>query len=230
MSHVMHSLSLGAAVQRLVPSTVQVELSVGEAIEPELLPEEAQCVARAVAKRRREFAIGRACARKALEPFGHKRYPLVTLPNRGPAWPDGIVGSITHCDGLTAAAVGERRHLVGIGMDAEPATPLDSDLRDLVLTSPERQWISRTASPPAGNWAKVLFSVKESIHKCINPSSGFMLDFRDVSIFLDPKGRLRATLETPHESPVPPLEMIECRFETTQNHILTSAIWKPGRL
>lgn len=38
-------------------------------------------------------------------------------------WPDGVVGSMTHCDGYRAAAVAHAGEVLGVGIDAEPHFP-----------------------------------------------------------------------------------------------------------
>jgi 4'-phosphopantetheinyl transferase EntD len=50
-------------------------------------------------RRREEFLLGRCAARLALRKAG-LRYDLPVLrgSRREPCWPDGFVGSITHCE------------------------------------------------------------------------------------------------------------------------------------
>nr|WP_269084989.1 hypothetical protein [Mycolicibacterium peregrinum] len=57
------------------------------------LPEEAELVARAVAKRRNEFTTVRYCARQALGELGVGPVPILKGDKGEPCWPDGIVGS-----------------------------------------------------------------------------------------------------------------------------------------
>src|SRR6266851_1633075 len=70
-----------------------------------LLPAEAAAIATANPARRTEFAAGRAVARAALAGLDVPAGPI--LPGRAgePRWPDGVVGSITHCAGYRACAV-----------------------------------------------------------------------------------------------------------------------------
>ena len=70
-----------------------------------LFPEEEALVAGAVTKRREEFAAGRNAARAALAGLGPPPCPLLRAGRRAPAWPQGIVGSITHCSGFCCAVV-----------------------------------------------------------------------------------------------------------------------------
>src|SRR5215469_16812348 len=73
-----------------------------------LRPAEAAIVARAVEKRRAEFATGRACAHAALDAWGAPDAPLLPGPDRAPLWPDGFVGSISHARGACAAVAAPR--------------------------------------------------------------------------------------------------------------------------
>ena len=80
-----------------------VELRGGEP-DP-LLPAERAALGQVVDGRRRDFAAGRHCARRALARLVGSPEPILSGPDREPVWPQGIVGSITHCDGYRAAAV-----------------------------------------------------------------------------------------------------------------------------
>nr|MDT0526133.1 4'-phosphopantetheinyl transferase [Streptomyces sp. DSM 41633] len=84
------------------------------------LPEEAALVARAVAKRRNEFTTVRYCARQALGELGVGPVPILKGDKGEPCWPDGIVGSLTHCQGFRGAVVGRVGGVRSVGIDAEP--------------------------------------------------------------------------------------------------------------
>jgi 4'-phosphopantetheinyl transferase EntD len=214
-------------LSRLFPSEVRVVEASGALCDAPLLPAEEDCVRDAVAKRRREFAMGRACARVALADFGIEGFPLLSGPNRAPIWPDGIIGSITHCDGLTAAAVARRGTLMGIGIDAEPAAPLDRDLAHLVCTEDERKWMETVRPPPNSDWGKVLFSAKEAVHKCTNPLNGVMLDFLQLSIEIVPElNSFCAHLQTDSHRGLIGFRRLQGRFMTSPSHVSTGAVVK----
>src|SRR3569623_1114660 len=69
-------------------------------------PDEAQQVAGAVAKRRVEFAAGRACARRALTRLGIRDFVLKNGAARAPRWPRGVVGSISHAGAIPGGRCG----------------------------------------------------------------------------------------------------------------------------
>jgi len=89
------------------------------------------------------------------------------------------------------ARVGEIR---AVGLDAEPAAPLDLELWDKVLTPPEMRWLSRQPSRDQGLLAKVIFSAKECTYKCQYLIQKSWLDFSDLEIEpLAPQGDFLAT-------------------------------------
>jgi len=168
----------------LLPADVAVAEWAADDTGDELHPAEEACVRGALPKRRREFAAGRACARRALRRLGIRDVPLLPGPTRSPLWPAGIVGSITHCSNYVAAAVARSDRLSGIGIDAEPAVPLSPRVVAMVCTPHE---IARSRDlPPGVAWSKLLFSAKESFYKCYHPHTGFFLDFLDVELDIQP--------------------------------------------
>jgi 4'-phosphopantetheinyl transferase EntD len=70
------------------------------------LAEEEPLIARSVAKRRNEFITVRYCARIALGELGFPAVPILKGEKGEPCWPDGVVGSLTHCAGFRGAVVG----------------------------------------------------------------------------------------------------------------------------
>src|SRR5262249_37853627 len=146
---------------------------------PPLLPEEAtQLGARVVAKRRREFTLGRACARRALDSLGIHGVAVPRGADREPVWPPGITGSITHCAGDCAAVVARQEHVASIGIDAEVHAPLPDGVAEMVCTLAEQRWVR--SLPDAGvHWPTLIFSAKESIYKAWFPLARRWLGFKD---------------------------------------------------
>lgn len=91
-----------------------------------LTDEERAAVAHAVPSRRAEFRTGRVLARRALAAIGTFATSLPLCRSGAPRWPDGVVGTITHCPGVRACAVARRDEHAGIGIDATPARSLPS--------------------------------------------------------------------------------------------------------
>ncbi|MFE9679809.1 4'-phosphopantetheinyl transferase [Streptomyces sp. NPDC002701] len=200
-------------IEELLPESVvaveahddeRAEGTQGTAPYPELYPEEEALIARAVEKRRREFALVRGCARQAMEKLGVP--PQAVLPgDRGaPQWPTGLIGSMTHCEGYAGAALARATDLASLGIDAEPHRQLpDGVLSSVALPDEDRRLRVLAGRYPAIHWDRLLFSAKESVYKAWFPLTGKWLDFSeaDIEVFMDPghttSGSLRAALLVP---------------------------------
>ncbi|MEV8019774.1 4'-phosphopantetheinyl transferase superfamily protein [Streptomyces sp. NPDC086554] len=167
--------------------------------DPFLFPEEADAVAKAVEKRRREFATVRQCARAALAELGVPPVPILPGPKGAPGWPDGIVGSMTHCAGYRAAVVARAAQVTSVGIDAEPAAPLaDPDVLRLVTDETERAALAGLGvRHPDVPWDRLVFSAKESVYKTWFPLTGRWLGFEDARVELAPDGTFTAALLVP---------------------------------
>lgn len=142
-------------------------------------------------RRRREFATVRHCARRALAELGHPAVPLVPGRRRAPTWPEGVVGSMTHCDGYRAAAVACRTDVCSLGIDAEPHEPVPDGIVNMVALPGERRLLAELARHDSTVcWDRVLFSAKESVYKTWFPLVGEWLGFADAEIRIDPRGPL----------------------------------------
>ncbi len=183
----------------LLPDAVRVVEVYGDPPGVDLYPEEEVCVARAVEGRRREFATGRYCARAALGRLGVAAGAISKGVRGAPAWPAGVVGSITHCTGYRAAAVAYDADLVTVGIDAEPAEPLPAEVVELVSLPRERADLARLSDAwPGVAWDRLLFSAKESVYKAWAPLTGMFLDFDGADIRFDPNAAaFRARLLVP---------------------------------
>ncbi|MFJ2113448.1 MULTISPECIES: 4'-phosphopantetheinyl transferase [unclassified Streptomyces] len=186
----------------ILPASVEVEAAYEDfAPEPSetLFPQEREHVAKAVAKRQREFTTVRFLARRALLRLGQQPVPL--LPNRrgAPQWPTGIVGSMTHCDGYRAAVVGRSSGTAAVGIDAEPDAPLPEGVQDSIALPYETDRLKALReSHPEVSWDRLLFSAKESVFKVWYPLTGRELDFSEAEIDIDPVGgTFRARLLVP---------------------------------
>jgi 4'-phosphopantetheinyl transferase EntD len=191
-------------IEELLPDSVVAVEAYGdhETDHAPLFPEEERVVARAVAKRRREFAAVRACARRAMEKLGVPPHPLLPGERGAPVWPDGLTGSMTHCDGYRAAALARVGDLASLGIDAEPHAPLPDGVLDAVALPQERARLRRLAADlPAVHWDRLLFSAKESVYKAWFPLTGKWLDFSEADITVRPAapahGTFRAVLLVP---------------------------------
>jgi 4'-phosphopantetheinyl transferase EntD len=185
-------------IAALVPGWVEVAEAAGDRGEDALLPAEAALIAGFPAARRAEFGAVRACARRALARLGVPPVPILPGERGAPQWPDGIVGSMTHCPGYRAAAVAPVARVAGIGVDAEPHLALPAGVLDVVALPGEQVLLAALrAGRPEVHWDRVLFSIKESVYKAWFPLTGRWLDFGDVSVRIEESGLFVAGFEVP---------------------------------
>jgi 4'-phosphopantetheinyl transferase EntD len=191
----------------------------------DLFPSEMVAVANAVPLRRREFALGRACARRALAGFNRPPIAIPVGPDRRPLWPEGVVGSITHCEGFVGAVVASGDRVCGIGFDAERATHLGADLEALICTPEELAWVASAPPAPCADWPKVLFCAKEAVHKCVAASAGVMLDFLEVTVTLHPE-RLAFSAKAADHACTRAVELLTVsgRFALTPEFVFAGAL------
>ncbi|KOU51782.1 MULTISPECIES: 4'-phosphopantetheinyl transferase [Streptomyces] len=182
-------------IERLLPDDVSCAATREETVpDGTLFPEEEALMARSVAKRRNDFATARACARRAMAGLGLPPVAVLHGHRGKPLWPEGIVGSLTHCHGYRAAALAREQDVLSLGIDAEPHAPLPEGVRELVTLPAERERIGPQAEEGSGalHWDRVLFSAKESVFKTWYPVTGVELDFLEADLTMhqesDPGG------------------------------------------
>jgi 4'-phosphopantetheinyl transferase EntD len=174
-------------IEQLVPEPVVVVEAFRDVPGEQPYPGEEAYIEGAVESRRREFITARRCARQALTLLGHAP-ALIARSRRGePHWPDGVVGSITHCAGYRAAAVAAAGVLASIGIDAEPDEALPDGVEAVITVAEERAMLADLAAgEPGVRWDRLLFSAKESVFKAWYPLTRRELDFDEAALFLDP--------------------------------------------
>lgn len=192
-----------AAVAGLFEAGLAVVCAPPRAHLDELHPEERGHVDAAAPRRQWQFSTGRRCAREALRRLGLPPAALPARPDRSPAWPDGVVGSISHTDGCCAVVVGTSPPWLALGIDVEGDAPLDAGVEARVCRPEEREWLASRAAAERGVLGKLFFSAKEAVYKCQHPLAGAPLGFQDVALRLDPgAGRfdavIRAALPSEH--------------------------------
>ncbi|OBH02301.1 4'-phosphopantetheinyl transferase [Mycobacterium sp. E2699] len=152
------------------------------------LPEEEPLIAKSVAKRRNEFITARHCARVAMSELGIPPVPILKGDKGQPCWPDGVVGSLTHCTGYRGAVVGRAPAVRSVGIDAEPHDVLPDGVLGAIALDEERHEIA--ALPDGLHWDRILFCAKEATYKAWFPLTERWLGFEDAHIVfdLDPPG------------------------------------------
>ena len=172
-------------IEKLFSNQVVALNATQEMWDGDLYPEEQDCIRKAVPKRRREFIAGRLCAREVLLRLGVINFPLLVGPGRAPLWPKNIVGSISHCSNLCVVAATNDKRIKGLGVDVEVAGPLDISVKELVCTEKEKLWIANMPPFVGSDLAKIIFSAKESLYKCLFSFTRIPLDFMDFQVVID---------------------------------------------
>lgn len=173
--------TLEAELAALLPPGIAMAVANALPATAELLPAEEPAATGMVPRRRTEFALGRHCARLAMQRLGETPAAVPRGADRAPTWPAGLAGSISHAGDTAAALVARSRDYRAVGLDIETAGPLEPDVMELVLRPREL----RSAD---GERAKVLFSIKEAIYKCIHPVVGVYVDFREMEVEIGTDG------------------------------------------
>lgn len=192
------------------------------------LPEEEPLIAKSVTKRRNEFVTARHCARQALLDLGHEPVPILKGDKGEPRWPEGIVGSLTHCTGFRGAAVGRREQVRSVGIDAEPHDVLPRGVLDAISLPVERHEIG--SLPAVVHWDRVLFCAKEATYKAWYPLTRRWLGFEDAHIRFEVDGSGQAGTFTstilidPAALSGPPLSALSGRWSVRDGIALTAIV------
>ena len=169
----------------LAPGIFGAEME--DAGQPVLLaPEEEALVAEAAPKRRRDFALGRSCARAALSKLGEDRVAIGRDKNGAPLWPEGVMGSITHTCGYAAALVARLGQFSGVGVDAERLGGVTQNLWPRLFDAEEREYLIGLEAEDQTRAATLFFSAKEASHKAWGIKSALV--FREIHIALTGDG------------------------------------------
>ncbi len=189
----------------------------------DLFPAERDCLsARAVSRRRREFAAGRVAAHRAMAELGVEPGPVLCGPDRAPIWPQGLVGSITHTDVYAFAAVGRvAEGILAIGLDVEHAVPLEDELLDTVCSESESRWLENQAE--SGLMAKLIFCAKEAAYKCQYSLTGQLFGFDGLEIRVNEEAGSFEAVLTEDQGPLTQGTVISGRFSIEFGLIMAAA-------
>ena len=151
----------------------------------------------AIDRRRREFYTARRLAREALMRAGAAAGPIPQGPSGEPCWPDGFIGSLTHCDGFVGAIVASVEVSRGLGIDAEPNEPLPPGaLRMIAHRSEVAAVMSLREEHPKVFFDRLLFCIKEASYKIWFPLERAWLGFEDVEVEINARGGFTTYLRT----------------------------------
>lgn len=219
---------MSSLLSAVVPTTVASAELYSDPDDLAPLPEEEPLIARSVAKRRNEFVTVRYCARQALGEIGVGPVPILKGEKGEPCWPDGVVGSLTHCEGFRGAVVGRAGDVRSVGIDAEPHGVLPKGVLDAVSLPAERLAIG--ALPGDLHWDRILFCAKEATYKAWFPLTHRWLGFEDAHIAFEVDGSGAAGTFTsrilidPAAEQGPPLEVLRGRWSVRDGLALTAIV------
>jgi len=151
----------------------------------QLTPLELDLVSKAVAIRQNTFSTGRYCAKRAMSLIGVEpsQFPegLLRRSDGSVVWPESCTGSISHTNDWAMSAVtqcGDKYQFIGI--DIERIDRVAKDVLRLIATDQERDLLENAQNI---RWGRVgLFSIKESLYKCLRPLYGEFIGFKDVEL------------------------------------------------
>jgi len=210
------------AIDRVFPLKSGLSLVAGpiEDRVADLYPEELEDIERAVARRRHEFATGRQLARQAMAELGLPPAPIRRGERREPLWPAGMVGSITHAEGLAIAAVALAQRLRGVGLDVEIADRVGSELHEKLFVAEELASLAGADARLPG----LLFSAKEAGYKATYPLAGRFIGFQEAAVDVDwAAGRFSLRYLGEHE-PNRVMETAEGHFLFCGRYVLSLVI------
>jgi len=150
-----------------------------------LTPKELDAIVSSVAVRRHTYSTGRFCAKTAIHDIGVDHRDnidgLLRKEDGSVTWPEAIVGSISHTNHWAIAAVTKSGgDYLSLGVDIEQIDRVDQNVLRHIATDEER---ARLESDYRVRWGRVaLFSIKESVYKCLRPLYGNFFGFKDVQI------------------------------------------------
>jgi 4'-phosphopantetheinyl transferase EntD len=157
-------------------------------------PEERAVIEKAREKRRQEFATARVLAKEGLGAYGVTGFQLLNDESRAPIWPDGIAGSVSHCDTRAFVALTERRRRT-VGIDGEHRTALERRLWKMTMLPDEITTLERLPEAEAGRRALVMFSAKEALYKAQHPRTREYMEFAALHVEALDDGTLRCTFQ-----------------------------------
>lgn len=186
-------------------------------------------MARSVPRRQAEFFFGRWAARRALLGRGLPPAPVGVGDQREPCWPPGVVGSITHIDGLAAAAVDSAQDCIGLGLDVEQVARGESQsaIRQLAVDESELSLLRQLGGDEGlDRWVTVGFSAKESLYKAAFPTVRRFFGFEAARITsVDAMaGVLVLEIGEPLAGPFAPGSRWPVRFEALDQDVILTGL------
>ncbi|NOU52884.1 4'-phosphopantetheinyl transferase superfamily protein [Pseudoalteromonas sp. JBTF-M23] len=181
----------------------------------------------AVPKRRAEYLAGRVCAQAALAKMGIKHVSIETAQDRAPIWPDGIIGSISHTQGIALAMTAPAHQLKGLGIDIEKpmSQTQETKLKGQIL-HPLETAIHATLAEHVPCPLTVMFSAKESVYKALYPSVKRFFGFEAAQLIDFDSQRLLFAITEPLSQTIHKGMKVEVLYQINEQLVLTECAFK----
>lgn len=134
------------------------------------------------ARRKLEFAQGRACLHQMLRELGEHE-TVGVADDRSPIWPNGFVGSLSHTRDWIWGCVARQDTVGSIGIDTEiiANAALRAETQSTIATEEEWDLVDQFGMTPEEAFTLV-FSAKEAFYKCWFPLVKTYFDFFDAEV------------------------------------------------
>lgn len=203
----LSSIEMSAWLGSRLPLRTAIILDSIEALQGHLFPEEDAIIPNAIPKRFREFRSGRTAARRCLLELGIKPGPILMGEKREPVWPEGCVGTISHCGSYCLVMVSSSTDALSLGADIEKLGRVQPHLWPRIFTDAETGFLCTLAGPESDRAATAMFSAKEAFFKLQHPLTGLWLEFRDAEVHLEQENRFTLSV---NKSLPPPMARQDC--------------------
>ena len=175
--------------------------------------------------RRRTWVGGRAAMHEALLRLGAAAGSVPSDDRGAPILPAGIVGSVTHKEGLAAALV-VREQRARVGVDLELDVARSQDIASRVLTPGEIAEIAHLEASARAREVLLRFSAKEAVYKALDPFVRRYVGFGEVAVSPRDDGTALVTASLPDSDG---RFVIEVRWRRFDGIVLTTArVTRPG--
>lgn len=162
-------------------------ISCNESFKQQLLDKALQLppsVAEASLKRQCEYLAGRYCATDSLSKAGLSLPIEIGIGTHGsPIWPQGFIGSISHCKDLAAAVVmpkASSNSAIGLDIEKVMTAELAQGVEGRILFGKDRNY--QSTFDDFEQFLTTLFSAKEALYKAIYPQAKKVLEFESAQL------------------------------------------------
>lgn len=182
---------------------------------------------KAVSKRKAEYLAGRVCAKHVLATLSIDNFELHSGTDRAPIWPENIIGSITHTQGVAMAMACQHTDVAGIGIDIEQLMSAEQELElQKQILHPDEYPLFRQLAEQLSHPLTVIFSAKESIFKALYPSVKQFFGFEAAQLIAFNKQQLQFKITQTLSEQVPQDTCLTVFYQCNNEQVLTECEFK----